>query len=335
MQKVFPHEFFRLDFDQILQEGQRQEEIHPANTGEYSLVQGMHGFFADDVLPRIVEDDWVFGAAERFASEYSVQCFRWLRLGGQEAYRTQQRLHEINAKVIDCLAQAHMRGWAPLAGTISLPKASDFVDILDLDRMDPRTRAEILALRDEARDHEGIQMTVTLRATRDSYETNVTRIMFVVRRAMKVALGLPKKSTDDTLLSPSDYIDWYVTHADSNHPLYPVLGEGRRFYKVARNVGSHHIGLEWEPGTDMVILRDRDATISMHMHAFQQSYRHLIHFCDLGVRGILAAFCEREHGDVSNALVKEYKKVFPPGWTQGEERKVISYPVAQSQEGAG
>lgn len=31
---VYPHEFFRIDFDVILQEGERQKRISPANKGE-------------------------------------------------------------------------------------------------------------------------------------------------------------------------------------------------------------------------------------------------------------------------------------------------------------
>lgn len=47
--------------------------------------------------------------------------------------------------------------------------------------------------------------------------------------------------------------------------------------------------------------------------------------CDLGVRGMLAGFCERERGEISNNLVIEYEKIFPPDWTGGEEGLVQFY----------
>jgi len=327
MKEVQPHEFFRLDFDQILEEGRRQEGIHSANKGEYDIVKEMHEYFACEVLPRVVQDDYVFEAATRFATDYAVECFRYLRLGGQEVYRTQQRLHETNDRVVAFLAWAYDAGFAPSAARIDLPKASDFIDLVDTDRLDASKRAQASALHKEARDHEDLQLTVTLRGIRDSYETNVSRIMFVVRRAMKVALGLPQKRSDNKLLPPPDYIDWYVAHADISHPLYPVLGEGREFYKVARNVGSHHIGLEWKPRSNTVVLRDRDNSLTIHVHRFQQWFRYLVHFCDLGIRGILAAFCERERGPTSKTLYEEYKETFPSDWTGGEEGIVVPYSV--------
>ena len=67
MKRVWPHQFFRLDFDQILKEGERQEQIHTANKGEYALVRNMHAYFSNDVLPLIVGNDWVFDAAGREA----------------------------------------------------------------------------------------------------------------------------------------------------------------------------------------------------------------------------------------------------------------------------
>ena len=144
---------------------------------------------------------------------------------------------------------------------------------------------------------------------------------------MKVALGLPWKRSDDMLLSPSDYINWYIDHVDDSHPFYCVLGDGEEFYKVARNVGSHHIGLKWEPGSNIVVLQDRNNTLSIHVHKFQQWYRYLVHFCDLGVRGILAAFCEGEHGPISNKLVEEYNKTFPSDWRDGERGILVPYSV--------
>jgi len=54
MRTVLPHTFFRLDFDQMLEEGKRQEEIHPANKGEYALVRNIHTYFDGAVLPLMI-----------------------------------------------------------------------------------------------------------------------------------------------------------------------------------------------------------------------------------------------------------------------------------------
>ena len=51
MQRVLPHEVFRADFDMMLEEGTRQELIHPANRGEAAVVRGLHGYFDTVVVP--------------------------------------------------------------------------------------------------------------------------------------------------------------------------------------------------------------------------------------------------------------------------------------------
>jgi hypothetical protein len=316
---VFPHQAFRLDFDQIIMEGKRQEEIHSANKGEYAVVMGMHKCFSLNILPCILQNDWVYEAAKTFATEHVDSCLRFLRLGGQEVYRTQQELHDINGRVVEFLTQAYHKGFAPSAGIVDLAKASDFIDLIEIGRLDPEKRAEALALQKEAKEHEDLQLAVTLRAIRDSYETNIPRIMFVVRRAMKAEMGSREKESDDKLLAPPNYIDWYINNVDDGHPFYPVLGEGQKFYKIARNVGSHHIGLEWQPGTNTVMLRDRDTTLSIHVHRFQQWFRYLTHFSDLAVRG-------REWGPISYDLAQQYDKTFPPGWPAPIARVVIPYP---------
>ena len=84
MNKVKPHEFFRLDFDQIVDEGKRQEELLTANVGEHALVKNMHDFYSDNMLPLIVSDDWVYDSAYRFATEYGLESIRMIRLTGAE-----------------------------------------------------------------------------------------------------------------------------------------------------------------------------------------------------------------------------------------------------------
>ena len=122
MRRVWPHEFFRIDFDQMLEEGKRQERINVANKGEYAIVQNMHTYFDSEVLPLILSNDWVFEAAKRFASDYAIGCFQYLRLGGREAYETQKGLLEINERVVNFLAQAQLDGRASISGVINKKK---------------------------------------------------------------------------------------------------------------------------------------------------------------------------------------------------------------------
>lgn len=327
MRRVWPHEFFRLDFDQMLEEGDRQEKIHTANAGEYSLVRGMHTYFDNEVLPFILNDNWVYEAASTFASDYAIDCFHFLKLSGQEVYNAQKSLSELNEKVVDFLARSYQAGAASLAGMIDLSKASDFLGLVGIDRLSPQMRSEARALHEQTKDHEVLQLKVTLRGIRDSYETSLPRVMYVVRRAIKVKLGLPPGPSDDEITGISEYISWYTARVSSGHPLYPVLGELHSFYKVARNAGSHHRGLEWEPENDQVILADDSTVLVVSLHEFQQKYRYIIYVCELGLRGILAAFCERERGCVSNWLVKEYMKTFPENFPEGEPGIVRFYPA--------
>jgi hypothetical protein len=325
MRKVWPHEFFRLDFDQMLEEGKRQEKIHTANAGEYNLVRSMHTYFDSEVLPSILNDDWVYEATSTFVSDYAIDCFHFLKLSGQEAFNAQKNLLELNEKVVDFLARAYHADAAPSAGIIDLPKASDFLDLVEVDRLSLEMRSEAETLYEQAKDHEFLQLRVTLRGIRESYETSLPRVMYVVRRAIKVKLGLSPQPSDDELTGISEYISWYTARVSSGHPLYPVLGELHSFYKIARNVGSHHRGLEWKPESDQVILADDNTVLTMPLHEFQQKYRCIIYVCELGLRGILSAFCERERGRVSNWLVREYVKTFPDDFPEGEPGTVRFY----------
>ncbi len=326
MRTVSPHEFFRLDFDKMLDEGKRQETIHPANSGEESLVKQMHEYFDTEVLPLIAEDNWVYEAAYEFATLYAQDCFRLLQLAGQEAFRTQTRLLELNDKVTDFLARAYLAGAAPSAGRVDLAKASDFHSLLLVQRLSREMRLESRTLLEQATEHESLQLWVTLRGIRDNYEISLPRIMYVVRRSLKVSQNLSLRSSDGELTDISDYISWYKARVSDSHALYPVLGELDGFYKVARNVGSHHHGLEWVPENNEVVLRDRDTVLKVPVHLFQQKYRHLTYVCDLGLRGILSAFCQREHGGTANQLVRSYARTFPGDFPPGEPGRVRFYP---------
>lgn len=326
MRTVWPHEFFRLEFDQILEEGRHQEAVHPANTGEYALVRQMHAYLADEALPLILGNNRVFEAAFRFASEDAADCFHSLRLTGVEVFKAQQTKLAIDRQVVEFLGQAIRMGRAS-PRQHDLAKASDFYPLLHLDRLPNAIRAQAERLRARASDHEALQLRVTLRAIRDLYEVVLPRIMYVVRCALRVRLAQQPAESDNELRGMSESLTWYEAHIESGHALFPVLGYLRTFYKIARNVASHHQGFKWEPATNEVILTDSNDNLRIPVVEFQQRYRHLVYLCDLGQRGILAAFCEREQGPIANGLVKEYIKTFPDDFPQGEEGRLRLYPV--------
>jgi hypothetical protein len=315
--EIEPYRRFQLDFDAMLLEGKRQEQISALNRGEHVLVKNMHAYFVNDVLPLTRTSDWVFEAAAMFGSHYAQDCFRLLRLYGQQAYDFQKRLAEINAKVIDLLARASMAGAAPTAGIVDLAKASDSLGMLDFSPLPPAMQAEAGSLHETATDHEFLQLEVTLDGIRACYEIWLPRVMYVVRRAVKVRCGMPPRPMDDKLIGTSQLVTWYKKHFLSPHALHPVLGELDSFYKVARNVASHHRGLRWIPQHNQVVLEDQKTVLTMPVHQFQQKYRHILYLCELGLRGILWAFCERERGPLSEALDRDYRKTFPEGFAEG------------------
>jgi hypothetical protein len=330
MRKVLPDKFFRIDFDAILEAAKRQEEIDPTNKGEYAVAQSMHTYFDSKVLPLIVSNDWVFEAASRFASEFAVDCLQYLRLGSSEVYNTQKNLREIKVRVKDFVLRAHETRLLRATGTVNLVKASDFYDVLDHRRLNKTMRDEAATLYKQAQDQEMILLKVTLRSIRDIYETVLPRVIYVVRRAIRVDLGLPHKRSDEKLMSISESIDFYNHHIDSRHPLHPVLGRLYDFYRVARNVGNHHLGLKWEPAKNEVVLQEDPVAppLRVPLHEFQQRYRYLVYLDEFGVRGILCAFSERERGTTSHNLVREYVKIFPEDFPVDDpEWIVVPYPT--------
>lgn len=330
MSKVLPHEFFRIDFDNMLEVAKRQEEIDSANNGEYAIAKGIHGYFDKKVLPAIASDRWVFEAANRFASEFAIDCFRWLRLGSNEVYNAQRRLHETKARVKELLTKAVRTGAIKAEGVLHLDKASDFYSILEHNRLSKTMRNEAAALYEQAQDEESLVPTVILRAIRDLYEDTLPRVMYVVRRAVKSEFGLTRKNSDEKLLGISESMDFYSNNIDYHHPLNPVLGKLSDFYRVARNVGSHHQGLKWEPDKNEIILQDQDPKSSplvVPLLEFQQRYRYLVYLSECGVRGIVCGFCECEHGETSNWLVTEYVKTFPEDFPVDDPEGVVApYP---------
>lgn len=326
MREVLPHEVFRLDFDTILEEGKRQEQIDSNNQGEYNLVENIHTYFSSEILPLIAQDDWVFQAASKLAAEHIDAYFQCIRLSDKEASETQTGLHKINKEVLDFLRRHPPK--ALLGKTVNLTKTSDFMTLVELEKLSKQVQAEAIRLFEHAKDHETMQLTVTLRNIRDIYEMGLPRVMFVIRRAMKVKQRIRSKSSDNELLQPSDYIDWFKNHADSQHPFHPILGDQKliEFYRVTRNVASHHKGLKWEPRADQVILKDKTTTLpAVHIREFQQRYRYLVYLCDYGLRSIFSAFCERERGAASDRLLDEYNKTFPKDFPAGEQARIRYY----------
>lgn len=326
MRKVKPHELFRLDFDQLVEEGKRQEYLLTVNAGELALVKNMHEFFSNTVLPLIVSDDWVFEAANRFATEYAMDCFRLLRSTGIELFQAQQSLMDIKNEVQKIISDAKASGYlVKFRGTKELEKASDFITLLKIKYMSKSWKDKTNDLHSRAVDREDMHVFTALRGLRDLYETSLPRVMHVVKRAIKVADNIERKPSDNELRGISEDITWYSKYIPSNHSLFPVFGELSTFYKVARNVGSHHQGFKWDPSSNLVILEDSNEKIEVNVTEYVQKFRYLIYLCELGTRGILASFCEREQGDFSRVLVTEYIKIFPSGWTGGEKGIVEFY----------
>ena len=327
MKIVTPHEFFRLDFDQIPEEGLRQEGLLKENIGEYEIVKNIHKYFAEAVIPLIHSNDWVYEAATRFATKYALDCIDLFRINAEEISTAQTRLLELKVEILSMIEDAKENGYLKyFTGRRELNKTSDFIELLDISKMTYELRLSVQKLYDRVVDREKLHILSGLRAITDSYETNLARIMFVVKRAIKVKNHISPSESDNLLRGISEDISWYQRYISKDHPLFPILGNLSNFYKIARNVGNHHKGLEWIPERNLVVLEDNNDRIEITSSKFIQKMRYMtIYICDLGLRGILSGFCKREHGEISNKLVKEYIKIFPDDWDRGEIGKVQFY----------
>lgn len=326
--ELYPHQIFELDFQQLLQEAERQEDTHSANRGEKKIAEGILDFFSAIIRPQIEQSHWVFESARMFADTHVAQYFRTLRLSGEQAVRYQQQLHETNEAVVQTLASLARQGKAPMAGRIDLVKGSDFVDLVLMDQLNDEDKQKVEGLHERVVRHEELQLNLTLRLIRDMYEIALPRVMFVVRRALKEALRLRPTGTDDRLLEPQHYVDWFSTHVDPSLPVYEILAgeELRSFYRTARNVASHHRGLHWLPEQNLVVLKDKNKPpLEVPVHKFQQRYRYLQYFCDYGVRGILASFCAKERGELSLRVCQDYEATFPTEMPNQAPRVLKAY----------
>jgi hypothetical protein len=320
-----PQGLFLADFMAVLDDARDQENRHPSNLGEYRIASSMHTFFEWHVLRLIRENDWVYKAAKIFAQDYSMECFRYLKSGAQEVFSTQIKLRETNEKVRNLLTRLTSLGANSKVGEIHLVKASDFINLIEKSKLTDAELHRVEELHEEIVDYEDMQMWVTLRSIRDNYEITLPRVMFIVRRVIKVMMKARPKVSDENLTGISEYLDWYETNVDSTHALFPVLGSLRSFYKVVRNVASYHEGFSWDPASDSVVLEDDNTRLVVHVYEFQQRYRYLVYLCEFGLRGILSEFCGRERGEISNNLIRQYAKTFPEDFPEGIPGRVRFY----------
>jgi hypothetical protein len=332
---VLPHEVFRADFDQMLEEGARQERIHLANQGEEAVVCGMHSYFDGVVIPLIKEDDWVYAAALDFVEEYAQDCFDYLEMDGEMAWELQKKLLSRKREVEDFLVKAfkvkalrkHKLDYADQM----IPKASDFIKYVKLYCLSPEMKSDAMTLYKRARREETKQLKWTLRMIRAAYEKTLPRIMYVTRRAIRVNQQLPMKPSYNDLPNISASISWLERYIQEDHPLHPVLGDIRNFYRIARNTESHQYELEWDEDSNKVVLVDGEEKLPVDLYVFQQRYRYLVYLCDIGLRGILAAFTERERGPRSLEILRAYSKTFPEDFPPGEAAVVIPYKTSEDQ----
>lgn len=325
MKEYLPHEIFISDFDELLEEAKRQENIDIHNRGEYAIAESIHTYFIHEVMPLVRQNDWVFESALKLATDHIDAYFMDLLLTGKQTYDNQKNLH-ILKKDVSTFVKKHAS--RELSGeTVDLTKMSDFITVIELEKLNRRVREKAINLQERVKDHEEMQLNIILRSIRNLYEMGFPRIMYVLRRVMKVRQGLRPKDSDNTLLQPADYLAWYKDHSNVQHPFHAILGNTRitDFYKAARNVASHQQGLIWQPENDTVVLPDRRKTIKTHMRDFHQRYRYLIYLSDYGLRGIFSAFCEREHGEISDRLLEKYEKTFPIDFPVGETGKIKYY----------
>ncbi len=326
MSKKQPHEFFRIDFDIILKEAERQENMDPNNKGELSIAKNMHAYFDKIILPLIISNDWVFESALRFATEFTTDCFHYLLLGGNEVYKIQNNLLEIKKEVIDLINEAKEQNVLKVNNKIQLTKASDFYNILDQSKLFEPLKQNAIKLYEKSLEEELLLLKVTLRAHRDIYESVLPRIMYVIRRAIKEDLGLPHRRSDDELLGISESIDFYKNNINNSHPFYQILGNLYKYYRVARNVGNHFQGLKWDSENNLVILEDQSGTpLTISLHEFQKRYRYFIYFNEFGLRGILSSFSEREKGEISNDLVLKYIESFGQDFPSDDPKGEVAF----------
>lgn len=325
MEEFSPHEVFQFDFSSLLDESKRQEKIDVHNHGEYAIALEIYKYFMNDVMPLIKQNDWVFNGVSILVTDYIDAYFKRIRLAGKQAYDHQMYLQKLKEEVSAFLKK---HASTRLAGdSLDLIKMSDFVSVIELESLSRKKYVEAIDLYERVKDHEEIQLNILLQNIGDAYEMGFPRIMFVIRLVMKVSQGLHPKDSDNYLFQPSDYIQWYKDHLIIQHPLQSLLTNLKliEFYKVARNVANHHLGLNWQPESNLIILQDKKRKLKVNVREFHQNYRCLIYLCDYGLRGVFSAFCERDRSEISNQLFLQYNKTYPKNFPHDKEGLIKFY----------
>ena len=304
---IYPHQLFQADFLNMWEEAQRPEQLDPLRKEESSLGKEIFFFFGEEVLPLILSHDWIYEGARTFVTEYAEQYFSVLRLL-RSVEDTQLRLVELKAKVKDLLAAAISLHLAP--ASTQLVKPSDFVEIIQIDKLPTALRQKAKQLYEEAIDLEDLYVQVVSQALHGLYEKGLPRIFFVVKRALKVRMNAKPTAADNSLGEPHQYLNWCKQHLGPEHVISRVFVEHSHIYRAARNVASHQLQPEWRPASNEVFLPDTNNPQLLSLTAFSQLYRFLMYFCEMGTRGILAVFADRERGEKSNRAKHSYMKMY-------------------------
>jgi hypothetical protein len=307
MSAIYPHQMFQADFLVMFQEVQRQEKIGPYHSDETEFGKEIFFFFGEDVLPLVLKNDWVYEAAKRFATEYADEYFIRLRLLGS-VKENQKHLTKLREEITRLIKEAIVLKLAP--DSVNITKLSDFTKVINIDKLPSTMKQRANKLLDEAIEFELLYVNVASQAMQELYEKGLPRIFYVVKRALKIQIKAKPTSADDTLQDAHQYLDWCSHHLPLNHILSKTLVEHRKFYKVVRNVDSHVTGPKWQSETDVVYLPDREIQPKVNITDFSKRYRYLMYFCEIGARGILAAFCDRDRGAISNNVKSSYLKLF-------------------------
>lgn len=298
---------FQADFLNMFKEVQRQEEIGPFHSDDTEIGKGIFFFFAEDVLPFIRTNQWVYDSAKRFATELADEYFTMLRLLGS-VKENQDRLTIIRKEVQGFIKEAISLGLA--SDSVNLTKPSDFVKVVTLDKLSANMKQKAKQLHNEATDLEQLYVNVASQAMQALYERGLPRIFYVAKRALKVQMNSKRTPADEDLLEAHQCLDWCSQKLALQHILSKSLVKYRNFYKIVRNVDSHITGPKWLPELNSVYLPDREEKPTVSITDFSKRYRYLMYFCEIGSKGILSIFCDCEKGSISNSVKDRYMKMY-------------------------
>lgn len=330
---VYPHEFFRIDFDVLVEEGKRQERIWSANVGEAKQVQLMHDCWDQQVLPLVLSNDWVFEGAERLVEEWVQDCFDQMAQTGGAAYEMQQMLDELKAKVTEFLAYAATKGWTRhqfQSTSVDLKKASDFYKELRPRRISERgALARARGLWHQALQHERQQVRLIMSCTRDQFAHVFPQVAFVAKRAIAVRDNLATAATSDEPRDPTDDLLWFESRVKPGTGFHLVTSELRDRYRIIRHAASHPGQFEWVAEASVVRFQVGKSSqwIEFDVDDYHRYYRRLVFFCDLGLRGVLSAYCDRTRSAKCYDLVQAYVAAFPQEYRAGIPGYCIPYSI--------